>query len=86
MESQNNWADAAIAQQEKEYPNMKYLDERVVDDSDADIAYNKTKELIQKYPDLKGILGTGWCSPCDSGNGPDRTGIRYFRSYAQRSG
>ena len=59
MESQNNWADAAIAQQEKEYPNMKYLDERVVDDSDADIAYNKTKELIQKYPDLKGILGTG---------------------------
>ncbi len=38
---------------------MKYLDERVVDDSDADIAYNKTKELIQKYPDLKGILGTG---------------------------
>ena len=59
MESQNNWADAAIAQQEKAYPNMKYLNERVVDDSDADIAYNKTKELIQKYPDLKGILGTG---------------------------
>lgn len=59
MESQNNWADAGIAQQEKVYPNMKYLDERVVDDSDADTAYNKTKELIQKYPDLKGILGTG---------------------------
>ena len=59
MESQNNWADAAIAHQAEAYPNMKYLDERVVDDSDAEIAYNKTKELIQKYPDLKGILGTG---------------------------
>lgn len=59
MESQNNWADAAIARQESAYPNMKYLNERVVDDSDADIAYNKTKELIQKYPDLKGICGTG---------------------------
>lgn len=59
MESQNNWADAGIARQQEAYPNMTYLDERVVDDSDADIAYNKTKELIQKYPDLKGILGTG---------------------------
>jgi simple sugar transport system substrate-binding protein len=59
MESQNNWADAAIARAEEAYPNMTYLDERVVDDSDADVAYNKTKELIQKYPDLKGILGTG---------------------------
>ncbi|MFV0466370.1 MAG: substrate-binding domain-containing protein [Lachnospiraceae bacterium] len=59
MESQNNWADAGIARQEEAYPNMTYLDERVVDDSDADVAYNKTKELIQKYPELKGILGTG---------------------------
>ena len=59
MESQNNWADAAIVRQEEAYPDMTYLDERVVDDSDADVAYNKTKELIQKYPDLKGILGTG---------------------------
>ena len=59
MESQNNWADAAIERAEEAYPDMKYLDERVVDDSDADVAYNKTKELIQKYPDLKGILGTG---------------------------
>lgn len=59
MESQNNWADAAIAQAEKAYPNMTYLDERIVDDSDADIAYNKTKEAIEKYPNLKGILGTG---------------------------
>lgn len=59
MESQNNWADAAIAQAEKAYPNMKYLDERIVDDSDADVAYNKTKEAIEKYPNLKGILGTG---------------------------
>jgi simple sugar transport system substrate-binding protein len=59
MESQNNWADAAIARAEEAYPNMTYLDERIVDDSDADIAYNKTKEAIEKYPDLKGILGTG---------------------------
>lgn len=59
FESQNNWADAAIARQEEAYPNMTYLNERVANDSDADKAYNQTKELIQKYPNLKGILGTG---------------------------
>lgn len=59
MESQNNWADAAIARAEEAYPNMTYLNERIADDSDADIAYNKTKEAIEKYPNLKGILGTG---------------------------
>jgi simple sugar transport system substrate-binding protein len=60
MESQNNWADAAVARQEEAYPNMTLVpDKRVADDSDAEKAYEITKQLIQKYPDLKGILGTG---------------------------
>ncbi|MFT3985528.1 MAG: substrate-binding domain-containing protein [Lachnospiraceae bacterium] len=60
MESQNNWADAAVARQKDAYPNMELVpDARVADDSDAEKAYELTKELIQKYPDLKGILGTG---------------------------
>lgn len=60
MESQNNWADAAVARQEEAYPNMELVpDARVADDSDAEKAYNLTKEMIAKYPDLKGILGTG---------------------------
>lgn len=60
MESQNNWADAAVAYQEANYPNMTLVDDkRVADDSDAEKAYELTKELITKYPNLKGILGTG---------------------------
>lgn len=60
MESQNNWADAGVARQEEAYPNMELVpDARVADDSDAEKAYQLTKELITKYPDLKGILGTG---------------------------
>ena len=59
MESHNNWADAAVAQQEAKYPNMTLVaDKRISSDSDAEIAYNRTKEMIQKYPNLKGILGT----------------------------
>ena len=60
MESQNNWADAAVARAEEAYPNMTLVDDkRVADDSDAEKAYSLTMELKQKYPNLKGILGTG---------------------------
>ena len=59
QESHNNWADAAVARQQEKYPKMKLVaDKRVGDDSDSEIAYQKTKELIKKYPNLKGILGT----------------------------
>jgi simple sugar transport system substrate-binding protein len=59
MESHNNWADAAVARQAEAYPNMTLVeDKRVSSDSDAEVAYQKTKELIKKYPNLKGIMGT----------------------------
>ena len=59
MESHNNWADAAVARAQEAYPNMTLVaDARVSSESDAEVAYNKVKELKQKYPNLKGILGT----------------------------
>lgn len=59
QESQNNWADAGVKEQETKYPNMTLVDDkRVSSESDAEVAYQKTKELLKKYPDLKGILGT----------------------------
>ena len=60
MESHNNWADGAVARQEEAYPNMTLVpDKRVEDNSDAQQAYNLTMQLKEKYPNLKGILGTG---------------------------
>ena len=59
MESHMNWADAGVARQMEAYPNMTLVeDERVSSESDAEVAYQKTKELLKKYPNLKGILGT----------------------------
>ena len=59
MESHNNWANAAVARAKAKYPKMTLVaDERVSSDSDAERAYQLTKELIQTYPNLKGILGT----------------------------
>ena len=59
MESHNNWADAAEARAKEKYPNMTLVaDKRVSSESDSEKAYQLTKELLQKYPNLKGILGT----------------------------
>jgi simple sugar transport system substrate-binding protein len=59
MESHNNWADAAVARQGEAYPKMTLVeDKRVSSESDAEVAYQKTKELLKKYPNLKGIQGT----------------------------
>lgn len=58
--SHNEWADAGVAYQPEAYPNMTLLSEepRVESEDNSEVAYQKTKELIAKYPDLKGIMGT----------------------------
>lgn len=60
MTSQNEWADAAVAQQIAKYPDMEFIqaDIKVDSDGDSEVAYQVAKEMIKKYPDIKGIMGT----------------------------
>lgn len=51
------WADASAANAEKKYPKMKLVSPKNESFNDANTAYNKTKELLKKYPDIKGIEG-----------------------------
>ena len=76
MESHNNWADAAVARQQEAYPNMTLVaDARVSSESDMEVAYNKVKELKQKYPNLKGILGTSSFDAPGSAKAIDEMGL-----------
>ncbi len=58
--SHNEWADGAVARQQEKYPNITLLEgeKRVESEDNSEVAYQKAKELIKKYPDLKGIVGT----------------------------
>lgn len=58
--SHNEWADGGVAHQKVKYPNITLLEAepRVESDDNSETAYQKAKELMKKYPDLKGILGT----------------------------
>lgn len=58
--SHMEWAKAGIAYQQANYPDMQVIEEDqfVEMNDDVDECMNKIKELIKKYPDLKGIYGT----------------------------
>ncbi|MFY9303372.1 MAG: autoinducer 2 ABC transporter substrate-binding protein [Atribacterales bacterium] len=54
----NEWVDAEIAQQKEKYPNMKLVTDRLEEQENQQIAYEKTLELLRTYPNLKGIMGS----------------------------
>lgn len=57
--SHMEWSQAAIERQKEKYPNMKLIDvERVETEDSMEVAYEKAKELLKTYPNLKGFLGT----------------------------
>lgn len=56
------WAEAAVAYQEANYPDMYLVADFVESGEDHDTAYTKTQELLKTYSDLKGIIG---CSVID---------------------
>ncbi|CBS89751.1 autoinducer 2 ABC transporter substrate-binding protein [Azospirillum lipoferum] len=55
--SQNEWIDGAIAYQKQNFPKMQMVTNRLETYDDANTDYNKLKEVLTTYPDLKGIIG-----------------------------
>lgn len=58
--SHNEWADGAVERANSEYPNMTLLaaEPRVESQDDGEVAYQSAKEVLKKYPEVKGIVGT----------------------------
>jgi len=52
------WAKAEHAEQKAKFPGMTRVTTPVVSDESVETAYEKTKELLAKYPHLKGFLGS----------------------------
>jgi ABC-type sugar transport system, periplasmic component len=58
--SHNEWADGAVARAQEAYPKMTLLEAepRVESQDDGENAYQVAKEVMKKYPEVKGIVGT----------------------------
>jgi simple sugar transport system substrate-binding protein len=40
------------------FPDMKRLEDPIESEEDEEVAYNKAKEILAKYPDIKGFQGS----------------------------
>ena len=55
--SQNQWADAGIAYQEENFPDMNLYVEKLESSDLQEQAYDKVKEVLKANPDIKAIQG-----------------------------
>lgn len=56
--SHNEWMDGAEELAAKEFPKIKLVSRRNEEYDDQNRAYERSKELLTSYPNLKGILGS----------------------------
>lgn len=52
------WAQAELDEAKAKFPGITRVTGPVVANEDSNVAYQKTKELLAKYPDLKGFIGS----------------------------
>lgn len=55
--SQNQWEEGGVARQKEKYPKMKLVAEKIETYDDQQKAYEKMKELLKAFPNLKGFQG-----------------------------
>jgi simple sugar transport system substrate-binding protein len=56
--SHSEWVDGALENQEANFPDMTRLEDPIESEEDEEVAYNKAKELLAKYPDITGFQGS----------------------------
>lgn len=74
--SHSEWANAAITHQIDTYPQMSMAMRKIEDHDDPALAYQKTKELIAAYPNLRGILGIGMTGTEGAGRAVAELGLQ----------
>ena len=72
----NEWVDGAIARQKEAYPNMTLVGEKNESFDDAQIAYEKAKEILKAYPDIKGFEGSASTDVAGIGQAIEEAGLQ----------
>lgn len=55
--SHNAWAEGALEEAQTNYPGITRVADAISSDESEETAYQRTKELLATYPDIKGFLG-----------------------------
>ena len=74
--SHNEWIDGALARQKDVYPGLELVTERIEDYDNQNLAYEKTKELLTTYPNLRGIQGSASTTAAGAGLAVEEKGLQ----------
>lgn len=69
------WADEAIRYAQESHPDLTLVTERIPCAEQMDLSKQKTLELIQAYPDLKGIIAFGSLGPPGAAQALEEKGL-----------
>jgi simple sugar transport system substrate-binding protein len=71
----NQWADGGI-NNAKKYSKLQLVEAKQESNDDADRAYEKAKEILKKYPDIKGFQGSSSLDVVGIGRAIDEAGLQ----------
>lgn len=72
----NQWVDGGIARQMEAYPNMVMVGDKNESFDDAEIAYQKAKEILAAYPNIKGFQGSASTDVAGIGRAIEEAGLQ----------
>ncbi len=70
----NEWTDCAKAYQEENYPNMEFIG-KFESKEDQEVGYNIFKDLLDTYPDIKGMQGSAAGDVVAAGRAIEEAGL-----------
>ena len=71
----NQWADGGIENAAKKYKGLQLVDAKQESLDDANTAYEKAKEILRKYPDIKGFQGSSSLDVVGIGRAVEEAGL-----------
>lgn len=72
----NEWADGGINQQLAKYPNMKMVGDKQETFDSSQTAYEKAKEILKAYPNIKGFQGSASTDVVGIGQAVEEAGLQ----------
>lgn len=75
-QSHMEWVKGAFDEAKSKYPNIHRIGGPIEGLEDANVAYQKTKELLSKYPDIKGFEGSAATDVAGIGRAIQEAGLQ----------
>ena len=72
----NEWVDGGIERQKEKYPNMTLVEDKIETFDDAEIAYQKAKEVLAAHPNIKGFQGSASTDVAGIGRAVEEAGLQ----------